>query len=719
MPTPPKWQGIRFQQTYGNLLDLSVDGVMGPTVAFLESVADFLGVLKNLLFDFGNPLAAIIDGLIQEIIDLLNGLRQIGVFFLNLLPNFQTDPEYLQIKGGYEAFIRRINTSLSDTEDPNRPQFGPTHLMGGIVLALNTSRIGDLIKITNQITGFLGRAWAAQPAAPINLTAVPADTEGNAIPLSPTLGTFEVGGALLEWSTPGILTAFTFPDFFLIERSNLKQGDLQFFEVPLDTFANLSQPDLQKETVFVKRFGVQHSEWDVVATVAPDVAAFSQDAIPTQDQFGLLHFPEDAEGVVQTPAALLSLLNPQSEDNFTFFDPSAEKGETYYYRVRSFYGDETELAFTAAVADKIVSGPTTSEPSTPASVSIPNTPEQFPIDPDTVTPENPTGEQTSLHKAMLVLYRAAYALQFYRLETEFPGDIPTGTESVPEIDARSLFDWLNFIEGVFAVVVAEQSAQDISDHIGIFSNRAANRILLRPQAADLFASVYATQEADLRLLWELFELDLTSVEVAAVIQDPPPLGVEINRVNVLQLINLVRDLGLFDGTPPNWQTIRLLEDIFPLAEEALSTSVSWLQGLLKGAQGIVNDVGEYIEFLERKIAFLLDFIETIETTLQFMVTADFGGYLLHIPPAVGGTQYFTNALLTAEPAEATSILDEIREVFTEPSPPGTVSVPPGPGGGSNDYTSGFVLAYGTVGDPEFEKRFEATKAAFELLFGTP
>ena len=698
-----KWEGIRSQQLIpGNVFSYDFGEVLGPVTTFLQSVADFLGLVKSFLFDFGNPLSAVIDTLLQEIVDLLTGMRQTGIFFLSLLPNFSTDPELLQIKGGYDAFVRRITASLGDSEDSNRPQFGPTNLMGGVIFALDTDNIGELTQISTKINGFLNRAKAAQPAAPINVTARPADTEGEPIATGPTLGTFEVGGALLEWQTPGLLTTFSLPSFFLVERSSRKQGLLQETQVPLDTFANIEVPGDQSETVPIRKFGVQHSEWEVVAKVTPASAAFTTEQIPTQDEFGLLHFPDDTENDLST-----LLLSVRSEDTFSFFDPTAKQGETYYYRVRSLY---EEVSNEKIVDLKVVGGDILSEPSSPTSVAIPFTLAKLPTDPD-------TGKDTSIHKAMLVLYRAAYALQFYRLETEFPGASPLGTESVPEIDARNLFGWLNVItgKGVPADKVGVKSAQDISNFISAFSNRAANQLIKRPQAADLFTSVYVTKDTQLRLLWDAFSETLVATNVADLIQTPPDIGTDTDRAYTLKMINLVRNLGKFTGAPPNWEGVRLLEDLFPYVEKYLAQAVTWLQGLIKGGQGIVTDVKDYIEFLESKVDFLLQFIESLETTLQFLVTTDFGAYILNIPPETGGVNYFTDVLLNAEKASGAPINETIFDEDGIKLPPGALSASPGPSGGANDYTAGLVLAYGSQSGAD--ATFEATRAAFEAFFG--
>lgn len=709
---PPKWQGFQFQSFIPGVEQLlDINEVVGPVVDFLQQISDFLNLIKSFLFEFSDPIAALVDTLLQELIALTESLRQLGVYYLELLPNFQKDPDLNQIKGGSQAFIRRIGASLTDSEDPNRPQFGTNDIMGGVVLAIEARNVGELVKTINKIQQFFGRAKAAQPASPTNLTAQPADTNGNPITASST--NYEVGGVLLEWSVPGELTPFTLPESFLIERSQMKQGLLQETEQTLDTYTNLQEEGVQKLKVPVRRLGVQFSEWEAVAKVDPGAAAIS---VPTQDPstFGVANI-EDPGFLGDVVLAL------RSEDDFSFFDSTAQQGQTYYYRVRSLYED---IEVEKIVKEGVVGGAVVSEPSTPVTAAVPFTP--------TKLPEGAEGQRVSFREAMGDLYRAAYVLQFYRTADELANltpaiATPTGTESLPEIDARSLFDYLNvvFDRGIPLDAIISDVASTINGWVERFSNRAANQLMRRPPTTDLFASVYAPNRDRLRELWLLFIANISTTDIQGSVLTPDPnipFATENDRETVLRMINLVKELGVFPGTPPNWETIRLFEDFMPIVDELLGAVSEKLRGFITGGQGVVKDVGEYIDFLNRRIAFLIEFIEDLEETLQLLVNTDFGVYFLNIIPNSGGVNYFMNALQTAESAPESSNLSAILDGEGVELPPGSANIPPGPGGGPNDYTAGLVLAYGSPSAESFsfggtQAQFEATKAAFELLFG--
>jgi hypothetical protein len=441
-----------------------------------------------------------------------------------------------------------------------------------------------------------------------------------------------------------------------------------------------------------------------------------------------LHFPNSTTNEFLNVTGWV--YNTIADGSYTFWDTTAAEGQTYYYRVRSLYKD--------APSENIVNGKVTtsknvSEPTPPASVSIPLTP--------TAPPKDADGDEISLLDAVLDLYRAAYAFQFYRTEKEFTdaGETPLlGIETLTQIDARHLFDYLLVVDGKGVPLddLVGDVFDTISSYIATTTNRIAVRLGRRPAAASSFMAAYATQATMLRSTWEAYKETANKDDLKRFIDDPPSFeevaqtSFEAQRKQTILLINLVSQLEAYPGAPPNWEGIRLIEDILPFLDQHLTTLTQWLRGFQKGTQGIINDIKEYIDYLQRKVEFLLDFLESIEELLQFIVAIDVGMYLLWIPPKQGGVTYFLNAFMAAEPAETTPILEPTYDEDGVLQPAGSSEVGPGPGGGPSDFTAGFLLTFGSPSagvaeddDGDFlpfkgvAGQYEATKAAMELLFG--
>lgn len=723
MANPPKWQGVRLQQILpGGALAIDLSSVVEPITTFLQGVSGFLDLVKQFLFDFTNPIQALLDVLIQQIVDLIEGLRQTGLFVLPLLPNFSGDIELTQISGGFNGFKQRIAASLTDTEDGNRPQFGPADLMGGVVLAFDTQNLGEMIETITRIYGFFDRAIAAKPSAPINLQVVPANKDGKELEPSKVTTSSKIGGALLRWGLPGLLQPFTIPEKFLIERSSVKSGALQTTEVEIDTFANLSNlssSGVQTLKVPVTQHGVQHSTWKPIGKIDPGVAILTS-APPKPDEFGLLHNATARP----LPDVVISVI---PDGTYTFFDPTAAEGQTYYYRVRSLYKD---VPSEKIVKGQVVQGALMSEPCPPASVSIPRTPEEMPKD--------EAGESVTLQTAMLDLYRAAYALQFYRTEAEFASALfgpPIGTETLTRLDARHLFTYLDFVEGkgVPLDTLLGNAFKTISSYIERFSQRTAVRLARRPQAADVFTAAYSQHQILLRGRWNSFvATEEAKTDLKGFLQTPPqPPVSDTDRATILHLVNLVERLEAYPGAPPNWESARLIEDFLPFLDEYLTIATEFLRGLQGGASGIIKDVKDYIDFLQRKVDFLLELLESIETTLQLIVALDVGLYVLWVPPKTGGVAYFMDAFLNAEPTDTQVITEPVYDANGVVEVSGSSEVKAGPGGGAKDYTAGIVMAFGSFtagiaeddnGDltpfKDTQDQFEATKVAMNLLFGS-
>ena len=76
-PTP-NWQALQIQIPGSDFLE-SVRNVLETLLTFLEVLKTVLETVKTFLLDFGNPIKAIVEGLIKLILTLFQALKQTGL----------------------------------------------------------------------------------------------------------------------------------------------------------------------------------------------------------------------------------------------------------------------------------------------------------------------------------------------------------------------------------------------------------------------------------------------------------------------------------------------------------------------------------------------------------------------------------------------------------------------------------------------------------------
>jgi hypothetical protein len=154
-----------------------------------------------------------------------------------------------------------------------------------------------------------------------------------------------------------------------------------------------------------------------------------------------------------------------------------------------------------------------------------------------------------------------------------------------------------------------------------------------------------------------------------------------SRRNVLAGINFLNAINR-QGIPPNWISVSLL-DLIPWAGQLLYDLIAKIQALVDAFKGVIQEIVNFINMLERKINTLEQFIEYLISILNTLLTLEVGFYVLPVPSISG---------------DVTSWMSTIDQAG------GDV-----PQSGPTGYTAGICLAY-------LGPDVEGIAAAFALLF---
>lgn len=212
-----------------------IRSVLDVLVTILNIALSILQVTKALLSGTLDPLSSLIESIIEEIEGLINDLRNLGLYVSgdwNLLV-----PDFEDLRGGYQAYERRMIGRLTNTTDPSRPDFSRSSAVIAIYLYLSVdiSAIQALIQFVLKVMAFFGRRLPAKAfTTPVELR-VTYGTEGATVtqlgPIFSAAANREVPDqANLQWqmapSPSGTTVAFprVAPPGFLIEVSTLPNG---------------------------------------------------------------------------------------------------------------------------------------------------------------------------------------------------------------------------------------------------------------------------------------------------------------------------------------------------------------------------------------------------------------------------------------------------------------------------------------------------------------
>ena len=124
------------------------------------------------------------------------------------------------------------------------------------------------------------------------------------------------------------------------------------------------------------------------------------------------------------------------------------------------------------------------------------------------------------------------------------------------------------------------------------------------------------------------------------------------RRNVLAAISFLKALNL-QGRPPNWIAIHLL-DLIPWSGQILYDLVAKIQALIDAFNGVIKEIINFINLIERKINTLEQFIEYLISILNFLLNLEVTFALLPVPSINGDVSSWLATIDEAGGAAPTS-----------------------------------------------------------------
>lgn len=340
-PTP-NWQALQIQIPGSDFLE-SVRNVLETLLTFLEVLKTVLETVKTFLLDFGNPIKAIVEGLIKLILTLFQALKQTGLYAWFDIPDPLSDPNFNRFHGGYMAFTTRFKASLADSRDANRPQpiSGATK-SGFVLIVADAQGPVALVKLVKTLLRFFGKEFVSpQYGPPSNFKVLPfavnpASPQGGDRILS-IVNVFvsQPKALILEWALPqtkrpgdpgnadliGAASLDFFPPRFLIEKSS-QNPNVEITDDQLTDSNATGRVTTIVETNFEQRG-------------QPGVPIKRK--VRVNDEYGdpFIKFQKYIE--IDLSSAPVSFLLGQL-GTFRYVDSDVVPGKSYFYRVRAYSG---------------------------------------------------------------------------------------------------------------------------------------------------------------------------------------------------------------------------------------------------------------------------------------------------------------------------------------------------------------------------------------------
>lgn len=148
------------------------------TLSTAAKIAEQILKIVQLLMTSFNSVQTALSTLVSVATKTLKDFSQGGLnagVYLNLiappalLKTSTYSPDQVgKLRGGFPAFIGRLQTSVSDPTDPNRPVFGDNDFVGGWVILVDSEKIDDIWESLRQLRSFftdLGKfhLWTTPP----------------------------------------------------------------------------------------------------------------------------------------------------------------------------------------------------------------------------------------------------------------------------------------------------------------------------------------------------------------------------------------------------------------------------------------------------------------------------------------------------------------------------------------------------------------------------
>lgn len=215
----------------------AIDSVLAALLTILNIVQFILNIIKAFLIGLLDPIRAIIEAIIEEIRNIINDLRQLGLYIHGDHHLFKFSNRFKDLRGGFSAYQTRMITRLVDTSDPDRPDWSSSSAAVAAFFYISGQDIDDLIRLIMKIINFF-KGMPATKNNPLPRCTTPKisyGTEGAGLAAFKALGDALTGSgsvpeeAVISWSLPtptGGLPgqSYSAPRAFLIEISTVLNG---------------------------------------------------------------------------------------------------------------------------------------------------------------------------------------------------------------------------------------------------------------------------------------------------------------------------------------------------------------------------------------------------------------------------------------------------------------------------------------------------------------
>jgi len=683
------WKSVISPSLSNNTIDTlleTVDSIFKPIQKALKAVSEILDIVKAFIasgFSWMDAIRKSIQAFIDEITELLDQIiNGAGIYILNTLPQpsliTEQRPLLSFLQGGFSSFLGKVDTSLSDKNDPFRPQLNDSARVGAYVIAVSDSGgVDNLIQSIKSLVRLINKeVLNVGLSDPINLRS-----------------SGENHRVVLTWrADPNRVR----PGGYRIYRTEISGG------IPVTKRVKTLVPKANGEKYTLEldvdpSTGVAKTNYELVGQMN-DYQTVNDfkfvDGISTIDE---KKSQNAVEAVANKSIAYMDAFREYVMVSTAESGVSLENGKTYYYQVRSFLlgadveGKSPELIGTpsrpdlelitenlspqminrdknnnslnynlySAIYDDTL-GVYASDPSALTirvdggvvqASKIFYTKGNFVLDAENnprtvITAEYWGKKQVNSTRAYLVgrnQGRGDYGEYIIKKD-----DPETNTLTI-QVGRGS-----NILKSVGGdSITIDQTVTLVRDFTEGLEKKPVDEKWLTP---DEVVSIIRAQTSGMKI-----RLDRKSKIILEENQNPDVyLGsyLEIKKGNSVLGFNTGDNsaAGPTSGNPPDWYSIRIA-DLFPIFNDLLSYVQNVMNSFLSSLESATKALIDFIDLLQAKIEALSDLAKKIQKFINDIVEnlqIQGGFYTLEIPYASGGNDYFIDSLRDASGAPENS-----------------------------------------------------------------